>query len=271
MENFAILRWEKAKSCSEMTHRNLHNGRARGFLATDQNEDRSKIKAVTLAGTPMRDCLERKLSYADFFNEQLKKYGIKHVRKNACYGFEIICTMSDSSEFDEHKLMEWTKKTMQWVSDTFGSHNLFSARLHIGKGINKDGELETGIEENSHLHILLSPFYEKAKDKFVLSANSIIDGPQKCTELQDSYADAMAEFGLSRGLKKVTKDEHKKAKDFWKEEAKKSRELEAYKKMFGEVEQFRELEDRAEFKMTSKPELENEVEGVKIQRIQLEK
>lgn len=271
MKNFAIVRWEKAKSCSEMTHRSLHNGRARGFLATDQNEDRSNIKTVIYNGTPLREVMERKLSYADFFKEQLERYGIKSVRRNACYGFELVLTMSDSSDFDNETLKRWVAKNMKWVCDNFGSHNLFSARLHIGKGKDDNGNPRVGVEETSHLHILLSPFYKTDDGTTILSANRIISGPAKCIELQDSYCVAMSEFGLSRGLKKVNKDEHKKAKEFWKEEAKKSRELEAYKKMFGEVEDFRELEQRAEFKMVSKPEIKNEPDEIKIERIVLEK
>lgn len=269
MDNFAIVRWEKAKSCSEMTHRALHNGRARGFLATDQSEDRSNIVSVTYKGTHLADVIERKLTYAEFFKEQQKRFNIKRVRKNACYGFEVVCTMSDSSNFDMKMLKKWVAKNMKWACDNFGAHNLYSARLHIGKHRNENG-VATGVEEQCHLHLLLSPFVEKEDGTMILSANRIIDGPTKCTELQDSYAEAMAEFGLERGLNKVTKAEHKKAKEFWKEEAKKSRELEAYHTMFGEPSSF-PIEQKAEFDMIAKPELANEPDGVNIQRIQINK
>ncbi|MBR1532473.1 MAG: plasmid recombination protein [Eubacterium sp.] len=257
MSDFAIFRMEKVKSISNMAHRSIHNIRKNGFLATDQNEDKSKIKVVIFEDTPLKDVYEKKQTYAEFFKDKLKEYGIKKVRKNAVVGMELVMTYSNNKEIP---LRDWVKKNVEWVIENFGKHNLFECRMH-----------EEGLETSNHLHFLISPFYyNEEKDKYVLSANSIVSGPSKLIELQDSYAEAMSAFGLERGLKRVDKEEHKRAMKWWSEQAKNERRLEAYEKTFGKESDW-SIEEAAEFKMLSRPELKDDSKKPVLTRIQVER
>ena len=257
MSDFAIFRMEKVKSISNMSHRSIHNSRKNGFLATDQNEDKSKIKVVIFEDTSLKDVYEKKKTYADFFKDKLKEYDIKKVRKNAVVGMELVMTYSNNKDIP---IRDWVKRNVEWVIEHFGKHNLFECRMH-----------EEGLETSNHLHFLISPFYYNAeKEKYVLSANSIVSGPKKLIELQDSYAEAMSDFGLERGLKRVDKEEHKRAMKWWSEQAKNERRLEAYEKKYG-TEKDWSIEEVAEFNMTAKPEQKDKTEKPVLNRIKIER
>jgi len=130
-------------------------------------------------------------------------------RKDSPLYFEMI--LSAKGEFFSKKaielgdkfpefLNEWVRKNVKWLKQYFdgrGNGIVVNATLHLDEG-------------SPHIHVIIVPVAEienRGKKSWrichtkVLGAErgtSIYDNP-KMIELQDSYAEAMAEFGLLRG------------------------------------------------------------------------
>ena len=107
----------------------------------------------------------------------------------------------------EGRLDEWCKDNMKWLGDTFGKENIVSAVLHLD-------------ETTPHIHATLVPIVtgerRKAKDEAAknagkkkykkkntnaarLCADDVMTRV-KLKEYQDTYALAMAKYGLQRGI-----------------------------------------------------------------------
>lgn len=107
----------------------------------------------------------------------------------------------------ERRLDEWCKDNMKWLGGTFGKENIVSAVLHLD-------------ETTPHIHATLVPIVtgerRKAKDEEVkntgrkkykkkntnaarLCADDVMTRT-KLKEYQDTYALAMAKYGLQRGI-----------------------------------------------------------------------
>lgn len=98
----------------------------------------------------------------------------------------------------EGKLDEWCKDTVDWLKKTYGEKNVVSTVLHMD-------------EKTPHIHASLVPIVvgqrrkakegeKKKKDTVRLCADDIMT-KTKMVEYQDSYAIAMAKYGLERGIR----------------------------------------------------------------------
>lgn len=106
---------------------------------------------------------------------------------------------------DEGRLDEWAEASVEWAKATFGETNVVGAHLHMD-------------EQTPHLHVIVVPivtterkkkaseskaqkhYRTKSKDGPRLSANDIMTR-ENLTRFQDTYAEAMACFGLERGIR----------------------------------------------------------------------
>ena len=106
---------------------------------------------------------------------------------------------------DSGKLDEWIADNIKWARDTFGSDNVVGAALHMD-------------ERTPHLHIAVVPivtaerkkkareatakkrYRTKAANRPRLCADDIMERGQM-SRYQDIYAEAMAKYGLERGIR----------------------------------------------------------------------
>ena len=106
---------------------------------------------------------------------------------------------------DEGKLDEWIADNIKWARDTFGGDNVVGAALHMD-------------ERTPHLHIAVVPivtaerkkkareatakkrYRTKAANRPRLCADDIMERG-KMSRYQDIYAEAMAKYGLERGIR----------------------------------------------------------------------
>lgn len=148
-------------------------------------------------------------SFAEAVEHRIATAGLRRkVGKN-----QVRCmTFIMSSDHDamkrieaEGRLDEWVDVSMRWAKDTFGKENVVGASLHMD-------------EYTPHLHLVVVPITtaerkkkpreSKAKKRYRtqpknaprLSADSIMTR-ENLIHFQDTYGEAMAQFGLERGIK----------------------------------------------------------------------
>ena len=148
-------------------------------------------------------------SFAEAVEHRIATAGLRRkVGKN-----QVMCmTFIMSSDHDamkrieaEGRLDEWVDVSMRWAKDTFGKENVVGASLHMD-------------EYTPHLHLVVVPITtaerkkkpreSKAKKRYRtqpknaprLSADSIMTR-ENLIHFQDTYGEAMAQFGLERGIK----------------------------------------------------------------------
>ena len=88
--------------------------------------------------------------------------------------------MESSINFDD-----WNNANIEWLEKQFGKEKI------IRYDLNAD-------EQTKHGHYFVMPTDEKGH----LNASKYFGKKQQVIQLQDSYADAMAQFGLVRGISK---------------------------------------------------------------------
>lgn len=101
---------------------------------------------------------------------------------------------------DSGRLDKWTEANLKWLRETFGTDNLVSCVLHMD-------------EKTPHLHATIVPIVttdRKRREREGEKKYNIQSGPRlsaedvfrraKLHEYQNTYAAAMKEFGLKRGI-----------------------------------------------------------------------
>lgn len=127
--------------------------------------------------------------YDEAYQERINSlpyYKEHKMRADQIKGMEVLLTFSKDEGID---IEQWKQRNIEWLHETFdksgdGKSNVLSAVFH--------GD-ETG---NVHIHAFVVPIDERGH----LCAKRFIDGSRQLSDLQTSYADAMKEFGLERGL-----------------------------------------------------------------------
>lgn len=132
----------------------------------------------------------------------------RKIGKNQVLALNVLMT-SDGDALrrlaDEGRLDEWAQASVGWAKQTFGEDNVVAAHLHMD-------------EQTPHLHVTVVPivtaerkkkaseakvtkrYRTKSKDGPRLSANDIMTR-DNLTRFQDTYAEAMEQFGLERGIR----------------------------------------------------------------------
>ena len=130
----------------------------------------------------------------------------------------------------EGRLDEWCADNMKYFADTFGKENIVAAHLH------RD-------EETPHIHVTLVPivkgerkrrkreeqakkrYRKKPTDTVRLCADDIMTR-LRLKSYQDTYAEAMAKYGLQRGID-GSKARHKSTQQYYRDIQKLSDDLKA--------------------------------------------
>lgn len=129
----------------------------------------------------------------------------------------------------EGRIDEWCRDNLDYFKREFGEKNIVSAVLHLD-------------EKTPHIHIALVPIVTgkrrkakegaKANDKIRLCADDVLT-KTKMEGYQDSYALAMAKYGLERGVK-GSKAKHKSTLEHYRDALVETEEL---KQEVGELQQ----------------------------------
>lgn len=137
--------------------------------------------------------------------------GNKAIRKDATYSVNTILSGSHEEMIeifsDEKKKNEWIKKNFQWCCEQFGKENIVRFTLHLD-------------EKTPHIHCVFVPITRDGR----LSAKSFIGSSKTLEQLQTSYANEMASFGLKRGVKSDRK--HQTTEEYRRKEAQEVENLE---------------------------------------------
>lgn len=127
----------------------------------------------------------------------------RKVAKNQCKAIRIILTGTHEQMMkilDEGRLDKWTEANLRWLNETFGKENVVSCVLHMD-------------EKTPHLHATIVPivtFERQRREREGEKKYNTKSGPRlsaddvlkraRLHEYQNTYAAAMSEFGLKRGI-----------------------------------------------------------------------
>lgn len=127
----------------------------------------------------------------------------RKMAKNQCKAIRIILTGTHEQMMkilDEGRLDKWTEANLKWLHETFGKENVVSCVLHMD-------------EKTPHLHATIVPIVTAERQRREregerkyntksgprLSADDVLKRA-RLHEYQNTYAAAMKEFGLKRGI-----------------------------------------------------------------------
>ncbi len=186
---YAVLRVAKLKTMGEIGGLGKHNERTR----ETRNADEARVgENVRLVGT------------GDWCADaQARLDDAPTIRSNAVLAMEHVLTASREfyHQGDESaqaaRLNDWSERSMAWLRETYGERNVVAAVLH------RD-------EQTPHLQVLVVPIDERGR----LNAHAYTDGRAMLARMQDSYAAAVRDLGLERGVRGSVAD-HQTVKEFY--------------------------------------------------------
>ena len=170
-KTFAVLHTKKLKTTGEIGGLGKHNERARDTPNAD----------------PERTALNERLAGSGDWvaDVQVLLDTQERIRKNAILAVSNL--LSASRDWFEAaspaQVDAWRDRSMEWLRETYGAENVVAAVLH------RD-------ETTLHIQAMVVPLDERGK----LNASHWLDGPAKMSALQDSYARAVEDLGLTRGV-----------------------------------------------------------------------
>lgn len=122
--------------------------------------------------------------------ESLDYYKTHNLRSNGVLAYEIVTTFSHE-DAGKVNIEKWQQDNVKWLKDTF---NLTPENGNCVLSVMYHGD-EYG---NVHCHSLIVPVNEQGK----ICASRFTDGAVALRQLQNSYAKAMEEHGLKRGIER---------------------------------------------------------------------
>lgn len=175
---YCVLSLQKIKHMGGLERRYEHNFRLGREIpnALIENETQVNEELVNKTGMDYIELWHRRVQESEL------ETGVPiKIRQNASVlAYEIVTTFSREADID---IDEWKEANVRWMKNTFGEKNVLSMQLH------RD---EEGCE---HIHSIVIPIDSRGR----LCAKSFTGGRKCMYGLHDSYARAMAPFGLSRG------------------------------------------------------------------------
>ncbi|BAY93656.1 MULTISPECIES: MobV family relaxase [unclassified Tolypothrix] len=179
---FAVCRIQKIKSWGLLAGKEAHTSRTR-----DTPNANPQVTNVRLIGSP---------DDANLATLVKNKIGSQKIRSNAVLAVEML--LSSSAEYfrphapnkagvyDKRCLDNFVQATIHWLSCFWGDR-IIRAELHLD-------------EITPHIHAYLVPLDERGK----LNCRALFGTRDKLYSLQDSFAEAVAHLGISRGIKGST-------------------------------------------------------------------
>ncbi len=187
---FAFMTIRKIKNSGQLTSIGKHNTREEDKDNIIKELSELNKEYVSLGdswdvpeGCTFNDALEARI-------ETLPYYKNRKIRADGVKAYEIVMSYTKDSSIDPYA---WGEKSIEWLRENFdrapdGKSNILHAVLHMD---------EPG---NPHIHAVVLPIDEKGH----FNARSFTGGSRVMSELQDTYADSVKEFGLRRGVMNST-------------------------------------------------------------------
>lgn len=179
MAGYSFLSIDKIKDYGTLSAKYNHNLRIADVSNAipelkDQNEELVKLNAPGYA-----EAVKERIDSLEYHKK-------RKPRSDAVKAYELVLTFSKDDAID---IEAWKEKTVEWLKDTFniapdGKDNVLHVMFH--------GD-EVG---NAHCHAIVCPVDNKGH----LNARYFTGGSRKMTELQTSYAKAVEDLGLKRGV-----------------------------------------------------------------------
>ncbi len=184
---YAFMSCEKVKTLTHLDGKMKHNYRDIDVPNADPNDWDKNIELLSSGRVNYAEVYQSKVEASDYYKN-------RKVRKDAVKAIEVMmtCSHKDAENID---LEKWKEANVEWIKKTFGEDNVISLVYH-------------GDESTPHIHGIVIPMVDG-----VLRCKQILGSRENFTERQDSYAKAMAPFGLERGLRN-SKAKHKDIKAF---------------------------------------------------------
>ncbi len=182
---YAVMRFNKLKTMGQVSSRGAHNERTRDTPNAD-GARRHENERLAGSGDWQADVQDR-LDDAPT------------IRSNAVLALDFVFTASRDffADGDPARVSAWRDRTMDWLRDRFGAENVVGAILH------RD-------ELTPHIQAMVVPIDERGK----LAAKTFIGTPSKVSEMQTTYAAAVRDLGLERGVKGSVA-EHQTVREFY--------------------------------------------------------
>lgn len=200
-----------------MGYISIQFNKAKGSADTGAS-DHIERKTIPKNADPARTCLNRELvdfpdgvtNRTEAINHRIRTAGIKRkITPDQVRAIRIVLSGTHEDMIkvqDEGRLNEWCADNLQWLHRTFGRENTVSAVLHMD-------------EHTPHIHATVVPIvtgerrkakkkqqvegkrtYRKKTDAIRLCADDVLTR-EKLSAYHDSYAEAMAKYGLQRGIR----------------------------------------------------------------------
>ena len=172
MANYAIMRCAKLKTLGSVAASLQHNFRERETLNADASKTPDNEHLITSTTDKAMGMLRDKLP--------------EKRRKDAVVVVEYLLTTSpewakNASEDDQKRFFE---RSMRWLQDKYGNENIIAATIQ------RD-------ETTPHLSAFVVPITRDGR----LSAKEYIGNKSKMSADQDTFAKAVSELGLERGIR----------------------------------------------------------------------
>jgi len=179
MPSFAILRLSKHKTAGTIRAASSHMLRS---VETPNADPNKTPENITIVGDPDQtpaDAVTAKL------DEIEQRRGKPH-GKNRVQAVEVLMTASPEwwANATPDQQTEWRTTSTAWLQKTFGKANVVSL-------------IEHRDETSPHITGFIVP---EDPESGRLNAGRWLDGRVKLQKLQDGYAEAVASFGLDRGV-----------------------------------------------------------------------
>ena len=209
---FAILRTQKLNS-SSIGGANAHNERE--IEVPNADPDLAKYNSRPIGTSNLKNDIENRL----------KEAGINKIKKDAVLAIEHVMTASpeyfnykktEKGELSGHvnEWKEFEKESLKWLNERYGKENVVNVHIH------KD-------EKTPHIHAIVTPIVQKDvkwknkrgegfKTQNRLCAKDYLNGKDKMSAMQDSFADHLKSSGikLERGIK-GSKATHQEVQKFY--------------------------------------------------------
>ena len=199
-EQYAVCHLQRGSGNDSGMSCHIERKDAQGKTYVPDNADRSR----THLNMELVSFLDGVRNRTEAIQYRIDHAGLtRKVAGNQCKAIRIILTGTHEQMMkiqEEDRLERWIGANMRWLHETFGKENVVSCVLHMD-------------EKTPHLHATIVPIVTAERQRREregerkyntksgprLSADDVLKRA-KLREYQNTYAAAMSEFGLKRGI-----------------------------------------------------------------------
>ena len=174
MKTFTVCHMTKYKE-SDLGGLENHIDRKKISKNVDKNRVKDNLELVAVTGT-LKQMVKSRIDQGYLGKKKLRDNAVK-----SC-GFILSGSSDVMNSLSKSEILKWAKKNYEFFARRYGEENIVRCSLHLD-------------EETPHLHLHLVPLTKQGK----LSAKDIFN-PVEMKQIQSTYAEEMAEFGLKRGV-----------------------------------------------------------------------